>query len=433
MLEVCAAAPSPKVIKLHPKTKRSQTNDSDQSCVAELDRSNVQIALLSEAGGGVMRHVIDLYKGLSSRGWKTKLIVSPRRMDERYLPEVQSLDQEDMLYVDMERSPHFSDATAYYRVRSALKKMSGRKILHAHSTKAGLLGTLLSSDVDVTAYTPHAYRASDPNLAPLKRSALRAVEMAYSRPYDQIIAVSASERDYVLKCGVDPDRVTCIPNGIDLAGIDTDQIRTRRSRLPHTITLGFVGRLAYQKNPQLFIETLAYLVSRGYDVKAIVVGDGDLRDELMSLAEQLNVAGRIEWRGDIPARESMNEMDLMVHTSRYEALPYTLLEACASLLPSVATENHGSRSVLQGELSENIVSQSTPEELSNRILELVQDKPLWLHQLHLLEQAANAFSLDNMVTRVGRIYLNLLAEHIEFSRSTNRYMSHAVSRIQPFA
>jgi len=194
--------------------------------------------------------------------------------------------------------------------------------------------------------------------------------------------------------------------------------------------MGFVGRFVHQKNPLLFIDTLALLVRRGYDMKAIVVGDGNLKHEMMSRAEQLNVANRIDWRGEIPAREALSDMDIMVHTSHYEALPYTLLEACSSLLPIVATDNHGSRSVLQGELAENIVGEATAEALSNRLLQLVHDRSLWSHQFDLLDQTAQAFSLETMVIKVEQVYLDLLSERLEFTRSMERYMAPSFSRIQ---
>lgn len=391
---------------------------------------DVEIALLAEAGGGVLRHLIDLHRGLLRHGRKATLIVSPKRMDDRYRDEIYSLDKEQVVFVDMERAPHPSDVNAYLSVRSVLKKMRGRRILHAHSTKAGLLGSFLYPQVDAMLYTPHCYRATDPSLTPLRRQALRSVEMAYSQPYDRIIAVSSSEREYVLRCGVDPSRVTCISNGIEYSGKARGADRSNRVRSSDTITMGFVGRITHQKNPLLFIDTLANLVRRGYEMKAIVVGDGNLKHEMMSRAEHLNVASRIDWRGEIPAREALSDMDIMVHTSHYEALPYTLLEACSSLLPIVATDNHGSRSVLQGELAENIVKEATAEALSSRMLQLLHDRSLWSHQLDLLDQTAQAFSLETMVIKIEQIYLDLLSEKMELTRSMERYMAPSVSRIQ---
>ena len=424
------AVSSPMPVNVAIGVDRFEPSDTLPISVRERDHVDVEIALLTEAGGGVMRHVIDLHRGLLRRGRKATLIISRKRLDDRYRDEIYALDKEHLVFVDMERAPHASDVNAYFSVGAALKKMRGHRILHAHSTKAGLLGSLLYPKVDAMLYTPHCYRATDPSLTPLKRHALKSVEMAYSQPYDRIIAVSSAEREYVLGCGVDPDRVTCISNGIEYSGKTCGADRSDRMRSSGTITMGFVGRLVHQKNPLLFIDTLALLVRSGYEMKAIVVGDGNQKPEMMSRAEQLNVASRIDWRGEVPASEALNEMDIMVHTSYYEALPYTLLEACSYLLPIVATDNHGSRSVLQGELAENIVKEGTAEALSNRLLQLIRDRSLWLRQLDLLDQTAQAFSLETMVIKIEQIYLDLLSERLKVDRSMERYMAPSVSRIQ---
>lgn len=431
MSKTCfAAVSSSGSVNVAESVERFGSSETLPISVSGRSDRDVEIALLSEAGGGVMRHMIDLHRGLLRHGRRATLIVSPKRMDDRYRDEIYSLDKEHVVFVDMERAPHPSDVTAYWNIRSVLKKMRGRRILHTHSTKAGLLGSLLYPEVDAMLYTPHCYRATDPSLTPLKRRALRSVEMAYSQPYDRIIAVSSSEREYVLECGVDPSRVTCISNGIEYSGKARGADRSNRVKSSGTITMGFVGRLTHQKNPLLFIDTLALLVGRGYDMKAIVIGDGTLKHEMMARAEQLNVASRIDWRGEISAREAFNDMDIMVHTSYYEALPYTLLEACSSLLPIVATDNHGSRAVLQGELAENIVREATAEALSSRMLQLLHDRSLWLQQLDLLDQTAQIFSLETMVIKLEQIYLDLLSEKLEFTRSMERYMAPSVSRIQ---
>jgi glycosyltransferase involved in cell wall biosynthesis len=376
-----------------------------------------------------MRHVIDLHGGLLRRGWDAKLIVSPKRLDDRYLDEIHALGRDRVEFVAMERAPHLSDMNAYRRIREVLRNMRGRRILHAHSTKAGLLGTLLYAEVSAMAYTPHAYRASDPSLTLLKQRALRGVEMTYSRPYDRILAVSSSEREYALACGIEEERVSCIPNGIHYAGRHMGQAaRTARIHASQPITLGFIGRLVHQKNPLLFVETLAHLVERGFNMRAVVVGDGELRHEMKALAERLQVGSRIDWRGEVPGRDAIGEMDIMLHTSLYEALPYTLLEAAAAQLPIVATANHGSRSVMQGELAENIVPEATARALGDRVALLLQDGTLWSRQFDCLDQTAHEFSLETMVTKVEQVYLDLLSPGVQ-APSLQRYMAPAVSRI----
>jgi len=53
-----------------------------------------------------------------------------------------------------------------------------------------------------------------------------------------------------------------------------------------------------------------------------------------------------------------------------------------------------------------------------------------LRQLELLDQTAQAFSLETMVIKIEQIYLDLVSERLTFDRSMERYMTPSVSRIQ---
>jgi hypothetical protein len=96
-----------------------------------------RIILLAEAAGGVMRHVIDLYKGLKAKAYPVKMVLSPLRIESRYLDELGDLAKGDILYVPMRRAPHTSDVDALLAIRTILKALPPKVILHTHSTKAG--------------------------------------------------------------------------------------------------------------------------------------------------------------------------------------------------------------------------------------------------------------------------------------------------------
>jgi glycosyltransferase involved in cell wall biosynthesis len=366
--------------------------------------------LLAEAAGGVMRHVIDLYKGLRARDWRVRMILSPLRIESRYREELAGLNQADIHYVEIRRAPHRSDWSAYRKIAEILKQESEDTILHAHSTKAGMLGSLLQPMVRAAVFTPHAYRGVDPNSLPLSRAFLRLVERTYSKNYDRILAVAPAEMEYARSLGIDEEVLRCIPNGLDTSHIDFLKVFERRRRVGQPLCLGFVGRLVYQKNPILFLKVLAEVVGRGRDARAVIVGDGPMKNEMLHSAERLGVAGRIEWRGSIPATEALREMDVMVHTSVYEALPYTLIEACADLLPIVATDNYGSEAVLGPRLPRNIAAYADAGEIASILISLFDNDSLRIEQLASLAAIAREYSTDSMVTKIAAEYDSLLAE-----------------------
>ncbi len=386
-----------------------------QSTIVTLPRVNspagqdAKVVLLAEAAGGVMRHVIDLYKGLRSRNWRVQMILSPLRIETRYRDELSMLDQRDIDYVPMRRAPHATDLAAYSRISEILKSSPGDKILHSHSTKAGMIGALLHPRVQASILTPHAYRGVDPSSSPWFKALLHVAEGAYSKAYDRILTVAPAEMEYAKEIGVREEVLRCIPNGLDTSQIRFPEVFERRRQRGGRLCLGFVGRLVYQKNPILFLQILAEVVRRGRDACAIVVGDGPMKAEMLHVAQQLGIGERIDWRGDTPATKCLRLMDIMVHTSIYEALPYVLIEACADLLPIVATSNCGSEAVLRSRLPHSISSKADAGEMATILLSIAEDDSLRIKQSTIQARIAEEYSTDNMVNKIEAEYSEVLA------------------------
>jgi len=100
----------------------------------------------------------------------------------------------------------------------------------------------------------------------------------------------------------------------------------------------------------------------------------------------------------------MQEMDVLVHTSIYEALPYVLLEACADLLPIVATSNCGSEAVLRSRLPGNIAPSPKASEMASILLSLVEDESLLVKQSSILARIAQEYSADKMLSSIEAEY-----------------------------
>lgn len=66
---------------------------------------------------------------------------------------------------------------------------------------------------------------------------------------------------------------------------------------PHRFLL-YIGRLEAVKHPDDVVRTLAYVRGRGHDVKAVLAGDGRLREQLAALAEELGVADHLVMPGN---------------------------------------------------------------------------------------------------------------------------------------
>lgn len=98
------------------------------------------------------------------------------------------------------------------------------------------------------------------------------------------------------------------------------------------IDLLFVGSLIPVKQPEQFIQIVAALKNEFPELKATIVGDGNLRGELESLVKENNLQQTINFTGDLP-RESvfnlMNQSKVLLHTSSFEGQCLVYAEALA--------------------------------------------------------------------------------------------------------
>ena len=115
----------------------------------------------------------------------------------------------------------------------------------------------------------------------------------------RITVVSAAMRDEVLALGVDKDKVTVIPMGVDLQQWFTpDPLIVR-----HLNELLFVGRLVEKKGVDRLLKALPRVLQAFPDTRLTIAGGGPLESDLRQLAESLGICRCVDFRGMVPQTE----------------------------------------------------------------------------------------------------------------------------------
>lgn len=155
---------------------------------------------------------------------------------------------------------------------------------------------------------------------------IRAVERRVLGAADQVIAVSEPLKRWIVETGVDDERVTVVPNGVNIERFATapGDMRSRLG-LDGRLVIGFVGTLKGWHGTATLIRALAVLArQRGMDRSPhlLIVGDGPRRAHLEQLAVEEGVDDLVTFTGMVPHGEMpayIAAMDIAV--APYDASP----------------------------------------------------------------------------------------------------------------
>jgi glycosyltransferase involved in cell wall biosynthesis len=215
-------------------------------------------------------------------------------------------------------------------------------VVHTHSAKAGLLGRVAARRVGVArvVHTMHgfAFHEFQPSLT---RATYVQIERRLSGLTDAYLAIGTGVAVEMIRRGLArPEQIRTIGPAVDPPTVITTPATRARARLLLGIrddvpVVGTVGRMDYQKGPEILIEAVSRLRSQAMLVWA---GDGPLRDAARRQVAALGLQDRILLLGnrtDVPS--ILPAFDVFAMASRYEGLPCVIVEAQQSGIPVVAT------------------------------------------------------------------------------------------------
>lgn len=262
------------------------------------------------------------------------------------------------------------DRTAIRLIRK-LAAEADADVVHAHGYKADMYAyfALRGSGIPLVS-TCHTWYDHDP-----KDRFFGIVDRLILRSYASVVAVSEGVREQLLRAGVRADKISIIPNGIDLRAFDhASAVLKDEFGWSDCQLVGLVGRLSTEKGVDVFLAAVPLVLEQLPGTKFVVVGDGPDRAMLDALVDRLGISGSVRMLGrrdDMPAVYA--SLDLMVSSSRREGLPMAILEGMASRLPLIATPVGGVPMVVLHDRTGVLVPAEDAAILATTITTLLRD------------------------------------------------------------
>lgn len=282
-------------------------------------------------------------------------------------------------------------------------------ILHCHLIPSNILAKPFGALLGVPLILNHDH-TNDPHR--IDNKLLLALDKSTNRLACHIIAVAGACRDFLIRHeSIAPEKITLVPNAIDLRRFSPGTLTRRESRAALGLpsdgpVIAGVGRLNPQKNFALFLDIAAALAPKFPEARFLLAGEGPEEPLLRAKANSLGLGKRVFFSGYVAdTRRVYVAADLLLMPSRFEGLPMTLLEAMAMGLPVVASDLDGIAEVLVDGREGFLVEPGDTASFVNRISRLLENPALAAElAFHSRQKIEARFSVERMTSAVEAIY-----------------------------
>lgn len=325
----------------------------------------------------------------------------------------------------------YNDMIAYYKIKNIIKRYKP-DIVHTHASKAGFIGrrAAIKSNVPVVVHTFHGhifhsyfnkhrtavFKKLEQNMA-AKSSAIVAISEIQKHELCHIHNIAAADKFRVIPLGFDLDRFQ------DNYTQKRIQFRQNYQLKDQDIAISIIGRLVPVKNHPLFIKSIAKIKNKtNKKIKALIVGDGQLRNGLIELAYSLGLSCSIpekpDYNADIIFTSWIQEADTVLAgsditalTSFNEGTPVSLIEAQAANTPIVTTNVGGIEDVVIKDKTALLTENDNLDDFSNKLLLLIEDNEMRTEMAkHGWEYVKHQFHYTRLVSDMKELYNELLAK-----------------------
>lgn len=321
--------------------------------------------------GGVARHVVDMARaGLP--GFNLVVLAPEGKLTER-------LEELGVTVVKAEFGPNYGFKTSFASLKKAIEQLRP-EIVHSHLAYADVVAAAVVNALRIRSVikrgtcvpklltTEHGIAGNDSvyHGSSWRSKLMETVHRVRLWGTNRAIAVSRSTADQMRsKWGA--RGVELVYNGVDIPVVAAAvaEKRVPAEGGPRILSL---SRLSPEKGIDVLLDAFARLREEYPQAHLEIAGSGDLGEELKAHAKRLNLGDSVTFSGFVNPIEAMGRSDMIVQLSVWENCSYTLLDAKAAGLKTVATAVGGNPEILN---TDELVDRQSPK-LTEEVLQAMR-------------------------------------------------------------
>jgi len=367
--------------------------------------------------GGLARHVEGLSRALASLGHEVHVIT----LD---FPGAPYEERRGSLYIH--RVPVSVPAPSFHswvllfnhffekRAGQLAHEFGAPDVFHIHdwlTVPAGVTAKhLLRTPLVMTFHSTEASRSS--NSVSTESAMVEGLEWWGSFEAARVIAVSGWMKSEVLtRLKTPEEKVEQIPNAVEPlkfeGRLDAKATRARWNVREGQKMITAVGRLTPQKGFDDLIRAYPAIRRAVPESRLVIVGEGHMRAELESIAEQEHVRDFTTFAGFINDSElvaGLRSSDVVVVPSRFEPFGIIALEAMAAGVPLVVSRVGGLAEIVEDSVDGIEVEPNNPSAIAAATVRILSDRELASRLATRGEEKAKTYSWENVARRTIGVY-----------------------------
>lgn len=375
----------------------------------------MRIMYISANAGGILKYI----KELSSKIDATQAVIFSENHKEMVEKDLTNIDNK--IYLNMKEGRNILDNIRLINdIKKAVKSFNP-DIVYIHGSRISFVSriALMGFKNIKIIFNPHGWNFSNKfNIF---------FEKFFAKYTDMIINTSEKELKLAESKGITP-RIGMykINNGIDFERYEElynnkeekeavrKEIREKLNIDEFQKAVVQVGNITPKRDPFIFLSACLALIKMGYNIKVIMIGDGDKEyiNKIMEFAETNNMLDKIEITGWVDnLADYLISMDIAVSTVKNENTPITLAEYMASKLSIVSNNAEINAEILDYGKFGRIVSSGDMEDYVHQMQEIFMDDPKDMSMKEsTYRYAKENYNLNKMVEKHKEVFIILCDE-----------------------
>lgn len=366
-------------------------------------------------GGGAERFGVDLAISLSKKKTETKVCAFYQTFTQTEKTWKKKLNDSaiEVFFLSEWKGSH--DLLEFFRGVNrfqSIKSTFHPEIIHSHTqfgTIAAIISHLRNRDTKIvrTAHVTQEWgRSMYSRLQKLVWG-----EMIFPFFVDAQVAVSKAVEESVKKYlgyRMTKKNIYLIYNSIPFPKRE-ETIKNPNKNNNLEFVIGTAARLTEQKGVKYLIEAAEIVLNQYPNVKFLIAGDGELKDELIWKISQSGLSDQIKLIGKHPnIYKFLSEIDLFVLPSLWEGLPTVILEAMLAGVPIIATNIPGTDELIKDGKNGWLVPPKNSVELAKKIILAINSPTTLKKFVEEGNRIVNLFSMEKIADEYLALFYELL-------------------------